>query len=179
MKKIKLFIGVSGKISSGKSTIAHFIADKYKIPYVSSGDFLRKYCASNNLPADRISLQDLGQKFVDKDPQLFFQNIAFSQGEQDYIIFDSIRHLAGIDFIKEISEKSILIYMDVEDKILYDRYYQRHKEGDEVKSFEEFLKVNHHGTEKEIEEVKKYADITIRPEDNYEKILTEYLNKFI
>ncbi|MFZ2205744.1 MAG: AAA family ATPase [Minisyncoccia bacterium] len=181
MKKIKLFIGIAGKISSGKSTIAHFIADTYAMPYTSSGEYLKQYCLLNGLSVERKTLQDLGQKFVDEDPKVFFQNIVFSQGEQDYIVFDSIRHTAGIDFIKEISDKSILVYIDVDDKIRYERYCKRQKEGDIVKEFKEFLETDNHPTEKEIDEVKKYADLIIYAGDDYKKIISEYFanNKLI
>ena len=179
MHKIKLLIGVAGKISSGKSTVARYISDTYHMPYISFGDYLKQYCKEHDLPVDRKTMQDLGQTFVDAGPKEFFEKVIFSQGYADCIVFDSIRHSAGIAFMKDLSEQSVVIYVDTDDTTRYERYSKRIKDGDVKKSFAEFTALNDHDVEKQIDEVKQYADLIIYPADDYKTVIDQFLSTYI
>jgi dephospho-CoA kinase len=176
---MKLLIGIAGKISSGKSTVARYISDTYDIPYVSFGDYLRVYCEKHDLPVDRKTMQDLGQTFVDAGPKEFFEKVIFSKGRVDCIVFDSIRHSAGVAFMKELSEQSVVIYVDTGDATRHERYMKRVKDGDVKKSFEEFIALNDHEVERQIDEVKQYADLVIYPADNYKAVIDQFLSTYI
>ncbi len=176
MHKNKLLIGISGKISSGKSTVARYISTAYNMPHASFGEYLKQHCIDNNLPLERKVMQDLGQKFINEDHKGFFQKVVF-QNNSDKVVFESIRHTAGIPWMRDFSEHSVIIYLDTDDHTRYERYVKRKKEGDKQENFEEFLALNNHESEIEIDEIKKYADIVIQPEDDYEKVIADFFIK--
>ncbi|RLE78195.1 MAG: cytidylate kinase [Thermoprotei archaeon] len=64
MSKKKLTVAISGQPASGKTTYAKFIAHKYNLRYVSSGQLFREYAREKGL-----SLLEL-HKLAEKDPSI-------------------------------------------------------------------------------------------------------------
>lgn len=122
---MSLVIGVSGKINSGKTTIANFISERYHFNYVSFGNFLRNQAKMHGFKATRRVLQDLGQNFVESDVDAFTKNVLYSNNWDGIssLVIDGIRH---INVYKSIQNhitplRFRLIYVATDDIIRQER----------------------------------------------------------
>ncbi|MFP9097934.1 AAA family ATPase [Flavobacterium sp. RHBU_24] len=179
MKKINNLIGLSGRICSGKSFLAKKLAKDYDIQIVSFGSYLFSYSTANELPTDRNSLQDLGEQLVKNDPENFVDNVLVHAGNiNDVIIIEGIRHQVIYNILKDISSKAIFMYVDENVNLRYKRYIDRTKEIDDKVSFNEFLQIDNHIVEQEIESLRKLYDIFITSNDTNDELLEKVMRKF-
>ena len=161
-KRLNKVIIISGHICSGKSYTANLISQKIKYPVASFGKYLKHYCEKNNLPADRKSLQDIGEKFVETKPQQFLNDVInHFIGDSNAIIIEGVRHLSIFELIQNIAESTTSIFIEADYKTRYNRYCNRIKESDDFKSFEEFILLDEHPAEVEIKSLKSLCNITI------------------
>jgi dephospho-CoA kinase len=175
--KIKSIISISGRISSGKSYAAEMIQNKFGYPVASFGSYLKYYCEHKNLPTDRKTLQDIGEKFVETNPQQFLIDVlSHFIGNADKIILEGVRHKIIFEKIKNITENHLSIFIDADLQTRYDRYYKRNKDSDEVKTFEQFMISDNHSVELEIEELKPLSQIVIDSTKEYSDELFEFLS---
>ena len=170
-------IGIGGKICSGKSFVAAIISKQYGFPVASFGSYLRFYCHEKKLSDDRENLQDLGEKFVKEKPRQFLLDVIHHFiGDSSSIIIEGIRHKIILDLIKDVTKKSILIFVEADARTRYERYKQR--ETEEI-NFEEFIVLDNHPVEKEIEDMKPLYDYTIPATKNYNEELLTFLQSEI
>lgn len=179
--KLKSIITISGRISSGKSYAAKLIAKQFGFPIASFGSYLKYYCEKNNLQTDRETLQNLGDNFIQTNPQLFLNNvIAYSIGKSNSIIIEGVRHKIIFDTVKHLADKSISVFIDADQKTRYERYYKRNKESDRTKDYNQFLISDTHSVELEIESLKPLCDIIINSATDYSielpKLILQKLN---
>ncbi len=157
-----LAVGVIGRISVGKSTIAKALSERTGIPFTSFGAYLVKYSKSAGLPIDRKALQDLGEEFINKSPGQFLENVindvSASPGK---IIVEGIRHAVILNEIKTVSKKAFLVYIDATVETRFRRYADRKKENDITLSFEDFIEKDSHVVESEIESLQASCDLII------------------
>jgi dephospho-CoA kinase len=176
-KQIKIIIVVMGRICSGKTYISEAIAKKFNIPIGSFGGYLKHYCETNNLPIDRKTLQCIGENFINLNPQLFLKNVTnHFIGKSNSIIIEGVRHKIILDSIKEISAKSILIFIDVDSQIRYERFCNRIKDLDKIKTYDQFLLTDNHSVELETESLKCYCDMVIDSATDFRLKLFEYIS---
>jgi len=168
-------IGVIGRICSGKSTIAKKLSAYFNIPIVSFGAYLTQYSKNNNLPTDRESLQNLGNRFIEEDSSKFLQNVLNSQSTiPDSMIIEGIRHLSIQQELSAISEKSVFIFLDASVETRYDRYRNRPRESDNIVSYQEFVTIDNHIVESEIDLLKMKCQIIIDTNsESYENIFKQ------
>jgi hypothetical protein len=77
------------------------------------------------------------------------------------MIIEGVRHLSIQKELADISNKSIFIFVEAPIKTRYDRYCSRIKESDKIVSYEEFLVIDNHVVESEIDLLKSKCQITI------------------
>lgn len=144
-------IVIVGRICSGKSFLAKQISEMYNIPITSFGGYLREYCLSNSLPVDRRSLQDIGERFIKEEPELFLSNVLKRYAGSGRVVVEGVRHKIVFQLIKKLCPQSISIFLDVGYEIRYQRFLLRNKDSDsDLKSETEFQKVNEHPVELEV-----------------------------
>lgn len=173
-------IGMIGRICSGKSTIAKKLSAHFDIPIISFGAYLTKYSKDNNLPTDRDLLQNLGNKFIKEDSNKFLRNAIASQSTiPDSMIVEGIRHLSIRRELSVISKKSIFLFVEASAETRYNRYRNRKKESDNRSSYEEFIAIDNHKVESEIDLLKSQCQIIYNSEtSNYDDLL-KLVNDFI
>lgn len=155
-------VGIIGRICSGKSTIAKKLSVHFDIPIISFGAYLAQYSKSNKLPTDRDSLQNLGNRFIKEDSNKFLRSVIASQSTiPDSMIVEGIRHLSIQQELSTISKKSIFIFVEAPVETRYDRYHSRMKESDKTVSYEEFVAIDNHIVESEIDLLKVKCQITV------------------
>jgi len=169
-----------GKICSGKSTLAKFLAEKFSLPIISFGGYIKSYCVQNNLSTDRKNLQDIGESFINADHKKFLKNaIAFSAGDKKNLAFEGVRHRAILNEIRETSETAVFIFVKADIETRYKRYVSRERDSDKLNTFEQFKESDSHSVEKEIDELEESCDIVIdsaEPEDENREYIVEKLN---
>lgn len=175
-------IMIIGRISSGKSTLAKQLVDA--IPYtinISFGTFLKNYCLENGIDIEenRDVLQNLGQKFIDENPEKFLKNVVkyFSSVDEELHVFEGVRHVSIFEEIEKKYADHYSIYLEVSADIRYKWYSSRKKEIDSKLSFDGFLKKDSHKVEQEIENLKHKCGLIVNPnkEDNYIQKIYTYL----
>ncbi|HXD91640.1 MAG TPA: AAA family ATPase [Bacteroidia bacterium] len=173
MQSINQAIVIIGRICSGKSTLANAISSQLQIPIASFGGFLVNYCKRHNIKIEhRDVLQNLGNTFIQKEPSKFLLDvIEFSVGNSNRIIFEGVRHKIILLEIQKMSKSIFSIFVDVETQERYKRMVRRAKDSDEVKNFDEFLKLDNHIVEKEIELLKPSADLIIGSDYDFEHVI--------
>jgi hypothetical protein len=90
-----LVVCLSGRIGSGKSSVANRLAQALGWPKAGFGDYLRMRIAQEGgNPDSRQALQDLGQSLVDADPDQFCADVLGSTGfaPGGNLILDGVRH---------------------------------------------------------------------------------------
>jgi len=155
-----LIIGILGKIHAGKSTLAKELSQQLNVPIISFGGYLRKYSEAKGLPADRRSLQDLGNKKISEDAMKFLSDVLLScDMSTEIIIIEGIRHASVFNALKSIFKVSYFIYCDTP----FEERYRRYTDREETKemSIEEFQAIDEHIVEKEIEKLKEHCQTVL------------------
>ena len=174
--KFKSIIGICGRICSGKSYVADLIASEFSFPVASFGSYLKFYCEKNNLPTDRKYLQNLGQNFAEKEPIQFVINVIdHFIGNRNAIIIEGIRHHSIFEIINTLSENTMSIFVDADQETRYNRYVQRKKNSDKLKTPSQFIKLDNHPVEIEIESLKPLCDIVVDSTEDYSIELNNFL----
>lgn len=170
MSNIHKSVIVIGKICSGKSTLANFISEKYNLPIISFGGYIKSYCAKNNLSTDRKNLQDVGESFINTDHKKFLKDaILFSAKDKQEIAFEGVRHKVILTEIKETSSQAIFIFVKADIETRYKRYVERKRDSDELNTFEQFKESDSHSVEKEIDELEELCDYVIDSAEDQDK----------
>ena len=131
----KIIISVAGHPSSGKDTVAEYIAEHYDFFNWSGGDALRKYIRENNLgEPTREKLSELSIKLRKERGPDFLTRIAF-ETKTPRLLISGTRTVAEAESIKK--HKGILIAVTAPRALRYERARERGRVGDDV-SFEQF-----------------------------------------
>lgn len=166
--KTKSIITISGRISSGKSFAADLIKNEFGFPVASFGGYLKHYCENNNLPTDRKTLQDTGEAFVKDNPKQFLENVlAHFIGSADKIVLEGVRHKSILEVVSQLTENRLSVFVDADLETRYKRYFERNKDSDGVKSFEQFKIADSHSVEMEIESLKPLCNVAVDSTTDY------------
>lgn len=161
--ELKIILGIIGRISSGKSTVAKRLAKHYNAEIISFGRYLVNYSKNKGLPVDRKSLQELGDSFIKSDAKGFLSNVMQDQisSSTSAVIIEGIRHKNIFNAIKDQSNTAIFAFIDVPVEIRHQRYRSRLKESDEPVSMEKFIEIDTHPVEAEIDSLKMLCNIML------------------
>jgi len=177
IEALKTVIALSGKISSGKSTVADFINKNYNFPIVSFGAYLKSYCLSKNLPTTRETLQNVGEKLIQKDPERFLINVInFNTEKSDIIILDGVRHKIILEALNKLINNVIVIYIETDFNTRSIRYLSRKKSTDNTSHYNNLIVADNHPVESEIDILKTFSHITIDSSKDYKKTLLESIS---
>jgi len=160
--KLKSIITVSGHICAGKSFATKMIQSEYGFPIASFGGYLKFYCEKNGLPTDRKTLQDTGETLVKADSKKFLVDVlSHFIGGSDSIILEGVRHQSIFENVKELTENRLAVFIEADLETRYKRYFERNKNSDGSKTFEQFKILNEHSVEMEIEFLKPLCNFTV------------------
>lgn len=114
-------IAVSGRIGSGKTTLAENIAQRFEFSFVSFGNYVRNVAEKRSIEANRENLQNLGQDLINTDIIQFCKNVLYFDGwdGKSSLIVDGIRHFEVYNAIKDIifPLPLYLFYIDTKNEI--------------------------------------------------------------
>lgn len=176
-KPVKKIIVISGKIGTGKTTLAKDISTRFNLPVASFSGYLRHYCEKNDLPTDRKTLQEVGKKLVATKPYLFLKHVVlFYKGDSDIIILEGLRHMAIIDHLYKVCDACLFLFLDPDPDITYNRYIERELHSTNVNDYDKFVR---HPVELEIDQLKLISNFILKSDDSSKEELFLEVNKFL
>jgi cytidylate kinase len=184
MKSIKISIIIIGRICSGKTTYSKEIAKFLDIRTKSFGAYLKYYCELNGIAVNRENLQKIGEEYIKTQPKIFLEKVlSFEDDGSDIIIIEGVRHKIIFDELLQLSENIFPIFIDADQQTRYQRYINRNKESDIIVSLKQFLAIDNHPVEMEIESLKSKCSLIIDSVDQPINIAMEsikdFLNKYL
>lgn len=171
MKKI---FGVTGKIGSGKDTVANFMIKEFNAKMFKFSDVLKDVCIRLNLEINTRNLQGVStalRSFVGEDVLARAILNDCLKSETEVIVVAGIRRLTDFENLKKIDGFK-LIYVDATIENRYARTLSRgEKIDDSSRSFEDFKKDNEQECEIEITKLKNVSDFVIDNNGSYEEFV--------
>lgn len=162
MKKIVL---VSGKICSGKSSLAELFHEKYEYKILKSSELLKNYAQDKGVKQERKALQLFGEKLDEEtnDRWLFDELInAINQYPHAGFFIDAVRSVKQIDHIRQFFGRNVVhVHLVTPNDILEERYEQRKIEGAKIQECQSYYAATQNNLEIKINELKDLADIVI------------------
>jgi dephospho-CoA kinase len=108
----KKIVFLSGYPGSGK-TFASSILTRYGFKRISAGEFFREILRSKGLPETRENLNDEGIRYLKINGEDGFAREMINRIDgADKVIFDGIRPIATIEYIKEKFSDSRVVFID-------------------------------------------------------------------
>lgn len=106
--RARLIIAISGKMASGKTTLAKALADRFGGTAASFGDHVRAIAASQGRELDREALQEIGQAAVDADPERFVGNFltGLKPAADTLLVIEGLRHVSVRDALRDHARKT-------------------------------------------------------------------------
>ena len=170
---MKLIIGLTGEMGSGKGTIAKYLREKYKASSYHFSEIIIRILDVLFLPHIRKNTSGIstilrGEYGDDVFSKVMVENI--KKDGNSLIVVDGIRTDSDIKYFKKIPEfKLIFVESDLEKR--FERIRQRNENPDDnTKTFDEFKREHELETEKKIEGFKKIADYVVRNEGTIEEL---------
>ncbi|MFQ5530999.1 MAG: hypothetical protein ACE5ES_00120 [Candidatus Nanoarchaeia archaeon] len=139
---IKMIVGFLGSLCSGKTTAANHAAEKFGGKVYSLAHPIKMMVKEFSFPYDRNTLVKLGETlkhyfgnnlFVD----ILFKNAASNIQKSVPIFIDDVRFQYEANFIEEMG--GTVFYIEVDYKILHQRYLARNRDIDEKMSYTDFV----------------------------------------
>jgi dephospho-CoA kinase len=172
-----MIIGITGSMACGKEAVSRFFIDKgFEHNFLSKE--LREELKERGIEISRANLQNLGDELRVKEGNGFLAKRMLKRLGKGNFIIDGIRNPGEVEeFRKE--KDFILIAIDADQKIRYERSISRSKTSD-AKTWEEFLKMDKRdfGTEEaesgqQVEKCMALADFKIINNTNLEDLYTK------
>ena len=193
-------IGLSGTNGSGKDTIGHMLAERYKFLFISLTDMLRDEARERGEEPTREVLRTISAEWRRESGSL---GVLVDKAVEQYkkvkstypggLVVASIRNPGEVETIHGL--EGIVIWADADPKIRYKRIQAnkatRGRKEEDEKTFDQFLaeeqaEMTSSGDKATLNmsEVKAKADLTITNDgneiesfkDEAEKVLSKYLN---
>jgi dephospho-CoA kinase len=156
-------IAISGRIASGKTTIARALAATLGWKLAGFGDFVRQAAKDRGFKElNREVLQNVGQELVVTDTpsfcRKFLASVQFRPG--DLLIVDGIRHLQVLrDIQAETKPSKIkLLHIEAHRDVRKERFARR-------EPIDDFQRADNHEVERGTDLLRARADITIDTSD--------------
>ena len=190
MKTGKL-IGVAGTAGVGKDTVAEMLSRMFGLRNLSSGDVVRAitrhvYHLSPDVNPVRDQLYDVANYLRNEIDPAIMVNICILEAKVRQLnggIISGLRSMGEAEAIKKAG--GIIIGVDADPKIRYERMYARGRDAETQKTFEQFLSqdefenrgLSDTGPGRGIRTIIDNADIIIRNEGSIEELEAQLRDK--
>ena len=128
-------IGVVGEIGSGKDEVLKYLRDKYGVPYLSTGDIVRKMAEQEGVEGTRDNLEAISRRCFQDMGKGCFVRMAWEEIiRQGWKVagISGVRTPDDVELLrKTFDEDFILMRVDIADPLVrYDRIRKRNEERD-------------------------------------------------
>jgi dephospho-CoA kinase len=183
MEKQRVVIGLVGETGSGKDTVANYLREKYVAKLLRFVDPINE---ALGVFFEKYSKQD--QQWLVTEFRKRYGNDILCRAlekkirkERDILILNGVRLLEDEKFMKDL-ENSHIIYITADQRLRWERIYNRGEKLDDHASFEKFQEIERAVTEVNIPEIGSRADFLIRNEKDLPtllKFVDEVMEKII
>lgn len=139
----KIILGLVGPLACGKETVKKYLVENYKAKDCRFSTILRDVLNRTAVPVSRENLQKLSTVLrANFGENLLAKAIAMDAAklEADIVVIDGVRRPTDIAHLNELPN-FFLVKIDADPKSRYERMVKRNEnEGDDKKTFEQFLK---------------------------------------
>jgi dephospho-CoA kinase len=161
------WVGISGGIAAGKTSVALCLADALEAPFASFGNYVRAEAARRQLAADRHSLQEVGEGLItelgwDRFCRAVLDHGGVAEGSSSAVI-DGIRHVDAFEALKSIASPTpfYLVFLDVPDELRSSRL-----EAGGIPR-EEIALIERHPTERDVSDaLRERASVVVSGSDS-------------
>jgi len=170
---MKIILGLTGEIASGKGTVAKYIIKKYQGSSHRFSTILRDVAKRMHLEESRENLQKISTIFRQNFHDDILSEVIANDVTNDVhkvISIDGVRRLADTAYLTKLSDFK-LIYIEADIKKRYERITKRGENSDDAqKTFEEFEKDHESEAELQIKELKNHADFIVDNNGSFENL---------
>lgn len=160
----KVFIGLAGKLASGKGRVSGYLIETHDAYRLRSSDPLRQTLDLFGVPQSRDNLSTLStflRSTYGEDTICNAMARLLTMSEKPVAIFDGMRRLMDEKIFRKF-DNFYLVYVDASPDVRYARYIIRNENpGDAEMTREDFDKRDNAEPEQEIEKLREYADFVI------------------
>ncbi len=178
-----MIIGLTSFLASGKDTVGEMLV-KREFERFSCSDHLREIAKKEGKELTRDNLVKIGNDLRKKHgsdilAEILVEKIKERGFEKNFVI-ESIRTVGEIETFRKELENFVLVFIDTNSKIRYERAKKRLREKEHINSFKEFLASEKREmddkkstTNQQLHKCKKLADITIKNNETLEDLEKE------
>jgi dephospho-CoA kinase len=162
-----IFIGIAGRMGSGKTSAARYLSSKYGFQYTRYSQVLQDWLSGGGI--DRVQLQGLGWDVMagGLQAELNARLIAGIDRSRSAAI-DGVRHPMDFDSLSSSLGTSFgMIFLEASQPRRFDRVRDR------FESFSEFQAADSHPVESHIDSLQPLARLTISTEDSLESLYNQ------
>lgn len=120
-----LVLAVSGRIASGKSTLALRLAEKLNCARASFGDYVRAVAGERGLEPHRDNLQAVGAGLIESGWEPFCRAVLAQSTWQpgQLLVVDGVRHVEAVRQLKNLVAPNtvILVHLRVDEELRRER----------------------------------------------------------
>jgi len=131
----KCIIGLVGRASGGKDTVAEYLQDTYGFTHVSTGNIVRDFVRNNNLGESTRDVLQTSANNLRKEYGADYLVITALKEASDTIVISGLRNPAEVLLLKKNGATIVAITTSLE--VRYERAKSRKRIGDDI-SFEVF-----------------------------------------
>jgi dephospho-CoA kinase len=134
-----IIIGITGTIGAGKGTLVEYLVQKKNFVHYSVRGFLIAEITKRNLPVNRDAMVSVANELREKNSPSYIIDCLFEQAKQSgkNAVIESIRSVGEVESLRK-QKGFLLLAVDADPKIRYERIVKRKSETDHV-SYEEFI----------------------------------------
>ena len=169
----KIILGLVGSMASGKETVKKYLAENYKAKDCKFSSPLRDVLDRIVVSVSRENMQNLSTilraNFGENLLAKIIANDA-SKLEAEIVVIDGVRRPTDIEHLIKLPN-FFLIKIDSDPKTRYERMIKRNEnEGDDKKTFEQFMKDHEAEADSLIPKVMESAQYSIDNSGNFEDL---------
>ena len=134
-----LVIGITGTLGAGKGTVVEHLVKNHGFRHYSVRKFLLKVIEKQGLPPNRDSMVKVANALRAQHTPYYIISELYKQAvkEEKDAVIESIRTPGEVEFLRQ-QENFILIAVDADPYLRYERIRQRNSETDQI-DFETFV----------------------------------------
>lgn len=135
-----IIIGITGTPGAGKGTVVNYLVNKYGFKHHSARAYISEELVGRNLELTRENMRIIANKLrAENGPAYILEKLyvrALADGTN--AVIESLRNPGEIEALRSKPEKFIMLAVDADPKIRYERTVKRNSSTDHT-SFEKFL----------------------------------------
>ncbi len=173
MENKKIIIGLTGQIACGKGVIKKFLIEKYKASDYRFSTILRDVLIRLDIEQSRENIQNMSTLLRQTFGEDILAKVMAKDAKKDdhhFIVIDGIRRMADIKYLREV-DGFFLVSVEASEELRHQRVIERNENpGDDVKTFEDFIKDQNAESESQIPETMSNADFTINNNGTWDEL---------